>query len=334
MSQLELPSTAKQYAVYGQILQTREDLAHLLESKIGSADLFYEVRLKGRLEPWEQTDTVYRSPYLELDGTPRSVIQRRSTLYRIHIASVAQYDLAPTSIICYPYPSTPKKTLAAHLLKSLLPLWLEQRGIATLHASAIEVNGRGVAFISHSGNGKSVLAATFMQDEYPLLTDDVLAIEQRDSTLIGYPGYPEMRLWPVEAEHFLGYYETLEQVLPTVSKRHVPIGTGGFGCFSEIPCPLACLYLLERRTVAKGGQIDIIPLSRRISMIEMMRRSFIAPVAEAMGLAHSRLDLFANIARQIPVRQLVYPDGLEYLPALREAILKDIRSLHLPASTG
>ena len=40
-----------------------------------------------------------------------------------------------------------------------------------------------------------------------------------------------------------------------------------------------------------------------------------------------RLEFFARMVQQVPVRRLVYPTGFEHLPRVRETILEDLDAL-------
>ena len=57
---------------------------------------------------------------------------------------------------------------------------LHQRGILPLHANAVEIDHRAVAFMGASGAGKSTLAAWFHDQGYPILADDVCVIRADD----------------------------------------------------------------------------------------------------------------------------------------------------------
>ena len=103
------------------------------------------------------------------------------------------------------------------LLGPVFSFWLELQGIPVLHASAVLVEGQAVAFLSSNYGGKTSLAATLMQAGHPLLTDDFLPVERGDGLYLGRPGYPTMRMWPEEAEHFLGSYEDLGLVHPALT---------------------------------------------------------------------------------------------------------------------
>src|SRR5436309_3361605 len=78
-------------------------------------------------------------------------------------------------------------------LGPVMSYWFERRGLPTLHASAVAVSGRAVAFLSRHGGGKSGLAAAMVQTGCPLLADDLVVLEEREESWEVRPAYPEMR---------------------------------------------------------------------------------------------------------------------------------------------
>lgn len=66
-------------------------------------------------------------------------------------------------------------------------------GHAVLHASAVELGGRAIAFAGLSGSGKSTLAALFCAAGARLVTDDVLGVRlEPNAVCVG--GSPHLRL--------------------------------------------------------------------------------------------------------------------------------------------
>ena len=61
------------------------------------------------------------------------------------------------------------------LLGCVLGVLLHQRGLFTLHASAVSVGGAAVAFIGAKHAGKSTMAAALHARGHAMLADDVLA---------------------------------------------------------------------------------------------------------------------------------------------------------------
>lgn len=205
-------------------------------------------------------------------------------------------------------------------LGPVLSYWFEQRGLPTLHASAVATGGRGIAFVSRHGGGKSGLAAAMVQSGCALLTDDLLVLENREDRWEARPSYPEMRMWPDEAAHFVGSFEALPLVQSDSEKRRVAVGSGGFGSFHDASAPLACIYLASRRPEGEGD-VEIQPVPRSEALIELIRHSFSPRLVEAAGLQPSRLDRLSRLVRQVPVRRLSYPSGFERLPEVAEALL-------------
>ena len=74
-------------------------------------------------------------------------------------------------------------------------------------------------------------------------------------------------------------------------------------------------------------EIGITPVSPRDAVIELVRHSFTPRVVEAIGLQAQRLDFFAQMVQQVPMRRLVYPSGFAHLPRVRDAILEDLQTL-------
>ena len=69
-----------------------------------------------------------------------------------------------------------------------LPLAAVLHGLEVLHASAVAVDGHGIAFTATSGTGKSSLGAHLVAAGAEFLTDDVLALEHGEGGLIAHPG--------------------------------------------------------------------------------------------------------------------------------------------------
>lgn len=251
----------------------------------------------------------------------------------LRFAGIADFHVGPDQIVCVPWATALPEPSGFHdariaalieiqFLGTVLSFWLERLGIAALHASAVVVEGQAVGYLSSNHGGKSALAAALMQEGYPLLSDDILPIEPWNGDIAARPGYPTMRMWPDEAGHFLGSYESLPLVHPDLSKRRVFVGDDGFGVFCGQTIPLARLYLPDRREDIQ--QIMVATISPRDAVLELVRHSFTPRLVEALGWQPRRLAFFTRLAQQIPVRRLIYPSGFEHLPAVREAILEDL----------
>lgn len=317
------------YRLYGLTLESDFPFASHLLRGMGAPDLRFSLSTAPPCPAvWEKAEPVYASPFLTENGESDYAVYRQADRDILRYTDVADFYVQPARIVGHLLDPSRKHDVELLLLGSVLSYWLEREGVPALHASAAVVNGRAVAFLAHNRGGKSSLVAALMQAGHPLLTDDILPLELRDGVPIGQPGYPQMRFWPDQALHFLGRYEDLPLVHPSVTKRRVRVGPGGLGTFCDTARPLACLYLPMRRDPDDPNRdIEIQPASFLDTFKELVRYSFLPRTVEALGWQPQRLKLFARIAAHAPLHRLVYPSGVEHLPRVRQAILDDLRRL-------
>src|SRR5262249_14950009 len=85
--------------------------------------------------------------------------------------------------------------VGSYLLGPVFGFVLRIRGVPCLHASAVSIGDAVIAFSGPSGDGKTTLATAFARLGFPVVSDDILALEQRGSTIWAKPGCPRLRLW-------------------------------------------------------------------------------------------------------------------------------------------
>ena len=115
----------------------------------------------------------------------------------LEVRGVARYRIERGAKITFePEPGVPDRNVRLYLMGSAFGALLHQRGLLPLHANAVEIDGRAVAFIGESGSGKSTLAAWFHDRGYKVIADDVCVIDfDDDGVPFACPGLPRLRLW-------------------------------------------------------------------------------------------------------------------------------------------
>lgn len=330
------PGSWPRYRLYGVTMASDFPFANRLAPGSGPCDLtFSRVFGDGPAIDLEALAPAYATPLrpgrrkpliriylLEADGSGCSVVV-------VRIADIADYYLSPERILCCLSELSYDYLAEIHLLGYIFSIWLESRGVPALHASAVVQDERAIAFLAGHKAGKSSLAACFMQAGFTLLTDDILPLACGHEGCRGRPGYPQMRLWPDQAEHFLGRHRDLEIVHPAYTKRRVPVGADGFGAFRNRSAALGCLYLPEMRE--DSTDVEIEPVPPRVAFAQLMRCSFVGPVADALGWQPRRLPALAQVASTVPVRRLRYPPTIDRLIEVRQTILADVAALAEPS---
>ena len=127
------------------------------------------------------------------------------------------------------------------LTGQVLPLAALLRGFEVFHSSAVEVGGRAIAFVGHSGAGKSSLALRLVLEGAALITDDVLVLRAEEERLVAHPGAGLMNLR--HAEHEL-YRRADVELGPEIGRDEKGVRLR----FPRLegPRPLAALYFLDR----------------------------------------------------------------------------------------
>ena len=260
----------------------------------------------------------FASPCLTQTGESLATLHRFGDREVLRFGAEDDFYLLEGRIICHSHVPEQPWMREIRLLGPVLAFWLERHGVPALHASAIELDGRAVAFLSSSRGGKSTLAAGMVREGYRLLSDDIVAVSLVEGRPWGRPGYPQMRMWPAEADHFVGDHGKLSRIHPDFEKGRVPVTPSIFGDFCDTPLPLAAILMPERREA--DADIEWVPIPGRQAVIELVRHSFSPHIVAAVGLQPSRLEVFGQVAESIPIQTLRYPAGLEHLQATCRAI--------------
>ncbi|MGI8876338.1 MAG: hypothetical protein ACR2KP_18835 [Egibacteraceae bacterium] len=307
------------YGCYGLRLATTYTFRNRLPAAEGPPDVSFEYDVEP-LGARSAADRIHPPP--ERPGTditlwadgPRRVLR---------FADLSEFLLEPGRIRCRLRRAEHAWLLEIQLLGMVLSLYLELAGVPTLHASAVAAGDAAIAFVGAQGAGKTSMAATFLEGGWELLTEDLLALEESGTGVLGHPGYPQMRMWPDQAQHFAGNVDVLEVAHPAFTKRRVPVAPSAF---SREARPLASIYVLERQPPAGSQEVQILAVPPAEAAIELVRHSFLPDAVHAAGLQPARLAAFARILGRLPVRRVRYPDGMAALPTVRAALVDDLRS--------
>jgi hypothetical protein len=153
-----------------------------------------------------------------------------------------------TAIAVDPLPGTPERNVRLFLLGSAFGALLHQRGLLPLHANAVEIDGKAVAFMGPSGAGKSTLAAWLHDRGYRVIADDVCVVGFDEAgRAYAAPGLPRLRLW-AEALELMGrgtedYDRSYVATAQQLDKFDVPIQSDSA---AQTQLELSAVFLLDR----------------------------------------------------------------------------------------
>ncbi len=216
-----------------------------------------------------------------------------------------------------------EESFQTYLLGHVLSYALTKQGHEPLHATAVEIDGRAVAFLGESGMGKSTLAAALLETGAKLVTDDLLRLEPRGAAYAAFPGPPRIKLLPPIAEELMTGPWSGSVMNPLARKLIIPLPLEK-AC-SE-PVPLAALYALsEPEQGCDPEAIVIRTLSQRDALIELLAHAFNKKI-----LDHARLTrqfrAAQAVASAIPVKVLAYPRRTSLIFDVCHAVRRDLEA--------
>ena len=216
----------------------------------------------------------------------------------------------------------------AHILSGpITGLAIQLQGDFVLHAAAADIGGFVVAMVADHGYGKSTMAAFFLREGYPLLSDDMLPVWQRGSEFVTAPSVPRIKLWSDSLAAMGLVEEDHEFVVSWLDKRRVPVEPASRPAQDRLP--LRAIYFLDPRGDPAAPTI-VTPLSAKDGVFAILAGTYMADSLCGTRAAGA-LDCAARIANGLPLRRISYYRSFENLPAIRDAILQDAEGI---ASSG
>jgi len=253
-------------------------------------------------------------------ATSQSIYQLFSSAKGLYLSYSDQghFKIEPSRITYFFRKKIDGYLVEAILFRVAIVLWLELIGKSVLHASGVVIINSAIGFLANSNSGKSTLAAAFLRKGANLLTDDILPVDAQADGYQARPSYPLLRLLPQTARA-LGY--KVGEDRDNLEKHPIRLNEN-YGQLSSEAMPLAALYLPERRNNIDKVSIEV--LSSKQAYLGLVQHSFIGKWLIKSPLNAQRLDFFASLVKEIPIKRLVYPSGYEHLPAVVEAVSRDL----------
>lgn len=204
------------------------------------------------------------------------------------------------------------------LCAQVLPLAATLHGLELLHASAVVMADRAVAFVAQSGGGKTSLAVHLLACGAPLVTDDVLALEDTGRGIVAHPGAPmanvaaeQVELLPTPARARLG------SVIGASDKVHVEVSN-----ISTEPLPLGAVFFLRRSE--QVGRLTFEEVDTPDPR-DLLGATFMPHIVTPERLM-TQLAICASIAAAVPVFKLGVPAGMT-APQLARAVERQVTQI-------
>lgn len=215
------------------------------------------------------------------------------------------------------FPGADEKAVRLSILGPAFFQLLVQKKFFVLHASAVNVNGKAVAFVGGSGAGKSTLAAAFHAKGSELITDNWLALRFSKEGPVVFPAFPQFKLWPDSAK-VLGLDPEKLPWIDSVTEKHSLCFKSRF---TRKPVPLQCIYFLS-----KGEKAQIRQMFPSQKLLELISHSSgTIPGIDNRSLSSNFLHC-ARLIKAVPMCSLQRDRSLASLPRLVKMAEEDLVS--------
>jgi hypothetical protein len=236
----------------------------------------------------------------------------------MNIPHVAKYSMIKGERITieayYPMDTMAIKTF---LLGSGFGALFHQRGLPVLHGSLVGVFNQGICLTGPSGVGKSTLMMEFVQDGYPVYSDDVCLISLASSTPQVMPSFPSAKLWE-DTLLRLGY-DTKDK--PSILFKANKFKFDLLSQYKDEPIALNRMYVLAPED---RQDLSIEELQGSQKLAALMENTYRLIFVQAMKQQASHFRLMSILAQTVRVFILKRPKV--YAPTLlKQKIIEHLK---------
>jgi hypothetical protein len=219
---------------------------------------------------------------------------------------------------CQP-PVTPEE-LEVYFLGPVMGFLFRRRHITCLHSSSVELRGHAICLCGDTGLGKSTTAAALALRGYPIVAEDIVALEEAGERFLAVPGYPRVCLWPESVQMLLGSEDALPLIAEGWEKRYLPLD-GQRAKLAAGKLPLGLVYLFADR-VEEADAPRIEELTPRDALLLLVKNTYMNWLLDREQRA-AEFETLGRLVQQVPVRRIVAHARPEKLSELCELLVRD-----------
>jgi hypothetical protein len=279
------------------------------------------VRMRGTIgEPpaHETSSAWYVSPYRDERGIPLLTIRSVGSSYLLCYAEGTRFLVSASGREVDAWWEEPLTDVDAadYLLGGVLAFIARLRGRVPVHASAVVIHDQAILFAGAAGAGKSSIASAFAVLGYPVLSDDVVVIDDSSGGVVAYPSRARLSLWPDSAASLFST-KSLPAHSPVYAKRRLDLVDHGYH-FHERPVPVGTICVLASRGASTHGP-TIRVLRPQAALMNLVSHTYGNYLLDASMRARE-FDVLGRIAESVHVSELS-------LGASLDELVSDCRSL-------
>jgi hypothetical protein len=298
------------YSVFGLILRSNLEIpgltpepaireSHDVEVQLGCSPVGTD-GLLGGLE-----ELRYASSYLAVSGEPALRIWNIANVgfLRLDYFDGTRFWLDPkgTSVWAQWPASESLEDVATYLLGPVLGLLLRLRGVPCLHASAVAFGDSTVAFAGSEGKGKSTTAAALASRGHAVISDDIVALVEREKLFFVLPTYPYLSLWQESVKILYGPEKQLPSFSANYDKRQLLLEENCLR-FQGKQTRLGAVFLLGERVADPAAPfVEALPAGE--GLVALVANSYATNMLDK-NMRAREFEVLGRLATTVPVLRL------------------------------
>lgn len=221
--------------------------------------------------------------------------------FLLDIEGVARYLVSNgCEILIEPAPQADNRDISVFLAGSVMGALLQQRGITTLHASAIATESGALLFLGNSAAGKSTLMAAMMQRGYAMLADDItaVALDAADQLQV-LSAVSGIKLWASALNALSLREHARERVREGIEKYRISPDS-----FHVMPQPPRAAFVLHSHN---QDNFETTALRSKDACKALISCTYHHRFLRGLGQKPAHFRMLTTLARHIPIYRMMRP---------------------------
>jgi hypothetical protein len=313
------------YSVFGLLLRSNLPIPELMPAQRLSSDPSVNIHMN-EAPPADSSGPkilTYTSEYTDPTGQPALRIWKTVDGQFLHLVYFdgTQFwmDRKGTELWAQWTDNLTIEDTATYLLGPVLGLLLRLRGVTCLHASAVSVGDRAIAFVGSEGAGKSTTAAMFAQKGCAVISDDVVALTERQGAYYVFPAYPYLSLWADSVTIVYGPEKKLPSFSASWDKRMLSLSANNLK-FESKQLRLGALFILgERDSLPDSPRVE--PLTPKEGLLSLVANSYATNLLDK-DMRAAEFEFLGRMLQSVPVQRLIAHKDPSNIDRLRDVVLR------------
>jgi len=312
------------YKIFDFFIESNIHIPELPEVIEGKVSITFH--LSPDLSPIVNSHMNWIHHWRDTDGEVLTSFAKQSNDFYLRFPNIADFLITNKGkeIICYRNIHTGEDTVRHLLLDQVIPRVLSHQDNIILHASAVMFGISCVIFIGESGMGKSTLAASFHQNNYPIITDDCLLVKFARNKLFCTPNYSGARLWEDSYQSVVNSEVNVKYTSDYSSKRRLILHRNP----EKSEVPVNTIFILDQSVHSAGphqDKVQLEPICGANMFINLVMNSFHLDITDLEKIS-SQFNHYGDIVNaDLKNYRLHYPRDHNMLDKVRN-VIKDVVS--------